>query len=87
MEGSEKLKNLRESLYTLTDSIPECVEYRGTLIILLENIEYTEDKDILIEGWVSEYYSPDSWDWVKKEWADTPVVGKIFKAISEPLIL
>ena len=58
MEVSEKLKNLRESLYTLTDSIPECVEYKDTLIIMLEDVEYTEDKDILIEGWVSEYYSP-----------------------------
>lgn len=85
MEVSEKLKNLRESLYTLTDSIPECVEYRDTLIIMLEDVEYTEDKDSLIEGWVSEYYSPNSWEWVKKEWANTPVVGKIFKSISKPI--
>ena len=84
------LLTLRDNLYTLTDSVQECLMYRDTLIIQLLDIVYTAENDAKINQWVEDFwmssekvYTPNSYKWIKKEYAETDIVGNIFKAISE----
>jgi hypothetical protein len=84
------LQTLRDNLYTLTNSVEECLMYRDTLIIQLVNIVYTAENDAKINQWVEEFwvaaekvYTPNSYKWIKKEYAENGIVGNAFKAISE----
>ena len=84
------LQTLRDNLYTLTNSVQECLMYRDTLIIQWLDIVYTAENDAKINEWVEEFwvaaervYTPNSYRWIKKEYAENGRVGNVFKAISE----
>ena len=65
-----RLQILIDRLNTLTPAVTECSEYRGGLVILLDEIDYSGANRAYIDSYIDEYYDSEgqTWVWQKYDW-------------------